>query len=71
MLGKLKRAKEQTNEIHEFRNSILEELEDENRELTKELKFINLLIESFIPFHELVELKNRSKFNEELDDWII
>lgn len=71
LVSKVKKLKEQTNEIHEFRTNQRQELENENRELLKELKFINLLIENFIPIYEVREFQTRLEFSDEVDDWVI
>ncbi len=71
LVNKLKDAKEQYNEMHEYRLREKEMMLEDNRNIIKELKLINLIIEHFIPADEVKKLENRLEFSEEVDDWVI
>lgn len=66
---KLERAK--TDEIHEYRLREKDILLEENRNVIKELKLIDLIIEHFIPQDEVKKLENKLTFSDELEDWTI
>ncbi|KAL4451157.1 hypothetical protein ABPG74_021479 [Tetrahymena malaccensis] len=71
IVERIKQAREQTNEIHEYRLREKEILLDENRTITKELKLIDLIIEHFIPQNEVKKLEQKLIFSEEDGDWNI
>ena len=48
-----------------------EELEEENRNLVRELKLVNMIIEHFVPIHEVASIQHRIEFDESFDDWVI
>jgi hypothetical protein len=48
-----------------------EELEEENRSIVRELKLVNMIIENFVPIHEVAAIQHRLEFDESFDDWVV
>lgn len=71
LVERIKAAREQKNEIHEYRLREKEILLEENRNIIKELKLIDLIIKHFIPQNEVKKLESKLSFSEEVDDWTI
>lgn len=44
---------------------------EENRNLTRELKLLDLIIENFIPGDEVQQLNQRLKYDEDQDEWFV
>lgn len=58
-MERIKETREQANEIKEYRLREKEILQEENRNIIKELKLIDLIIEHFIPRDEVEKLENK------------
>ena len=71
LMKRLDEVKQQKNEIMSYRIREKEILMDENRTLAREIKLMDLIIESFIPEEEVRKLEDRMEFNEEMDEWIV
>ena len=71
LMKRLDEVKQQKNEIMSYRIREKEILMDENRTLAREIKLMDLIIESFIPDEEVRKLEDRMEFNEEMDEWIV
>ena len=71
LMKRMDEVKQQKNEIMAYRIREKEILLEENRTLAKEIKLMDLIIESFIPEEEVSKLESRMEFNEEMDEWIV
>lgn len=71
LVKRIDECKQQKNEIMAYRIREKEILLEENRALTREIKLMDLIIESFIPQEEVMKLEHRMEFNEEMDEWIV
>lgn len=71
LVDKLNEGKQQKNEIIAYRAREKEILLEENRNLVREMKLYELIIDSFIPEEEFKKLEERLFFDEEIDDWQI
>jgi hypothetical protein len=69
--NKLKLAYEANNDIQDFMVQEREELEQENRSIVRELKLVNMIIENFVPIHEVAAMQHRLEFDDSFDDWVI
>lgn len=67
--NKLKAAYEANNDIQEFMVQEREELEEQNRAIVRELKLYNMIIEHFVPIHEVAAIQHRLEFDDSYDDW--
>ena len=54
-------------EFHREREDMIETI----KELTKELKSKNLVVDSFIPPEELLAIEERAVWNEEYNEWFL
>lgn len=70
LFEKLKSVEAENKEIDEFYGAEINELQERRRNLQKELKLKNLILEYFIPEKELEKLQVRAVFNENIDDWM-
>ncbi|KRW98337.1 P-loop containing nucleoside triphosphate hydrolase [Pseudocohnilembus persalinus] len=68
---KIKQLKEDRQEIEDYRVRQKDELIDENRDIIRELKLFNLIIDHFVPQEEVKKLENRLEYSEEIDDWVV
>ncbi len=44
---------------------------EENRNLTRELKLLDLIIENFVPQEEVQLLNDRLQYDEDQDEWFV
>lgn len=44
---------------------------EENRDIQRELKLIDLIIEHFVPNEEVEKLEKKLEFSDEVDDWVV
>ncbi|KAL4488914.1 hypothetical protein ABPG72_005701 [Tetrahymena utriculariae] len=70
LVGRLKQIEGENRELNDFYGSEIEQLQERRRDLQKELKLKNLILEYFIPEKELERLQLRAIYNEELDEWM-
>jgi len=71
LMKRIDEDKQQKNEIMAYRIREKEILLEENRTITREIKMMDLIIESFIPVEEVNKLEDRMEFNEEMDEWVV
>ena len=44
---------------------------EENRNLTRELKLLDLIIENFIPHDEVNQLNHKLQYDQDQDEWFV
>lgn len=70
LYARLQTIEAENKELDEFLRGEIEELQERRRNLLKELKLRNLILEYFVPERELERLQQRAVFNEKIDDWM-
>ena len=71
LMEKVEEAKQQKMEIQDVRAREKDILMEENRNISRELKLLDLIIQHFLPDDEVKRLERRLEFSEECDDWVV
>ena len=69
--NKLKQIQAESKELEEFYTVEIDELQERRRELQKELKFKEMIVDHFIPEKEIEKIESNSHYMDEYDDWQI
>ncbi|KAL2103506.1 hypothetical protein ACEWY4_000374 [Coilia grayii] len=69
LFAKLQAVKSEIQDIQESHIKERQDLEQNQNELTRELKLKTLIMENFIPLEEKTKIENRAFFDEEDDCW--
>jgi len=69
--NKYQAANREVQDLQEEFQREREDMLDTIRQLTRQLKLKDLMINNFVPPEESKKIERRSKWNEELDTWVI
>uniref|UniRef100_A0A1I8H3S2 Kinesin-like protein n=3 Tax=Macrostomum lignano TaxID=282301 RepID=A0A1I8H3S2_9PLAT len=69
LMSRLQQMRQEISDLQEEHRRERQELETTQEELTKEVKFKQLIIDNFIPPEDFERVRSRAMFDEEADEW--